>query len=299
MSTKRNDGKKLEYVVALVEGSNLPDGFKVDKNQPVRNDNGDQIAELDIVVSGKIGTVDHKTLFECRDRPSDGPQGSEWIQQLLGRRQLLNLDTVVAVSSTGFAPGAIDLACRSNIHLRTVEELTAEDVQHFLPMRAPLVYLDASFYDVKLVVIPEDETIEQIQAQGGEHERVEYKTADKILHDIQTGGHFSLLQLWQQLRKLYDSEIFSGVSRVGDEVKKDIVVRDDMRNALRVELPDKPRGQILELIYKVTVKVTQSQLPLAYCVTYDGRHVIAHWEGDGEEANNVTVILTKKDPEAG
>jgi hypothetical protein len=166
-------------------------------------------------------------------------------------------------------------------------------------MRAPLVYLDASFYDVKLVVIPEDESMEQIQAHGAEHERVQYRTSDKVLQNIQTGEHLSLIELWGKLIKLYDSEIFSGVNRVGDEVKKDIVVRDDLRDALRVELPGKPRGKVEELVYKTTVKMTQSQLPFAYCVTYDGRHVIAHWEGEGEQANNVTVILTKKDSEAG
>ena len=104
MTTDRNDGKRLERLVEMLEGLKLPEGFTIEKNSPVFNDEGQQIAELDILISGKIGSVWHRTLFECRDRPSQGSAPVGWIEQLFGRKQRLKLSAVVAVSTTGFAP---------------------------------------------------------------------------------------------------------------------------------------------------------------------------------------------------
>ncbi len=124
MASSRNDGTKLEQLVAMVESIRLPEGFKVEKRKAIYED-GQQIAELDIVVSGTLGTVAHTTVFECRDRPADGPQGDEWIQQLVGRRERLKVDTIVAVSTTGFVAGAAKFAAERNIPLRRVEDVTA------------------------------------------------------------------------------------------------------------------------------------------------------------------------------
>jgi len=48
--------------------------------------------------------------IERRDRPSDGPQGLAWINELIGKKCRLRIDKLVAVSSTGFLPEALDAA---------------------------------------------------------------------------------------------------------------------------------------------------------------------------------------------
>src|SRR5688572_26893905 len=75
---ERNDGKSLEELVKLVEGMHLPPGFTVEHGKRIYNDDGKQIAELDILISGIVGTVNYSTLFECRNRPSDGPADGGW-----------------------------------------------------------------------------------------------------------------------------------------------------------------------------------------------------------------------------
>ena len=104
----KNDGKPLEWLISLIEGHAAPSGFSVETRKPVFED-GVQIAELDIVVTGRVGTAPFKGLIECRDRPSEGAAPAAWIEQFFGCRRRFNFTSVMAVSTTGFAPGAVTL----------------------------------------------------------------------------------------------------------------------------------------------------------------------------------------------
>jgi hypothetical protein len=143
-SAPRNDGKSLEGLVALIESKLLPKGFVVEQRRPVYDEeSGAQVAELDILIRGQVGTVGtapYSGLIECRDRPSDGPAPASWIEQLVGRRTRFKLDKVMAVSTTGFAGGAKKYAEWSGIELRALEDLTADEVASWLPQNAPVVF---------------------------------------------------------------------------------------------------------------------------------------------------------------
>ncbi len=121
---KEKPGREIEDIVAAIEKAMAPDGFKVDVRKPVFDENGRQIAEFDITISGKLGTIPIQLLIECRDRPSEGKQPASWIEQLVGRRDRFKLSTVVAVSATGFADTAIDYAKSAGIILRNVTRIS-------------------------------------------------------------------------------------------------------------------------------------------------------------------------------
>lgn len=116
------DGKALEQLVRNIETRLLPEGFTVECNERVYED-GVQIAEFDIVIAGPLGSTTIKWLLECRDRPSDGPAPGSWIEQLVARRSRFNFDKVFAISTTGFAQGAIEYAAKSGVVLRTVQAI--------------------------------------------------------------------------------------------------------------------------------------------------------------------------------
>lgn len=122
----KNDGKKLEALIAHIEKMYLPQGFDVISNEDIYDDDGNQIAEFDIQISGKLGTTQIKWLIECRDRPSQGSAPGSWIEQLVGRRGLFGFNKVTAVSTTGFAPGASDFAKKEGIELREVTEVSID-----------------------------------------------------------------------------------------------------------------------------------------------------------------------------
>jgi hypothetical protein len=118
-----NMGKEVEALVRDIEQQFLPQGFKVEPRQRLYDEAGEQIAELDIVISGALGSSGVKWLIECRDRPSAGPAPVSWIEQLVGRRERFQFDRVFAVSTTGFSSAAKDFAKTKNVILRTVTRI--------------------------------------------------------------------------------------------------------------------------------------------------------------------------------
>lgn len=127
-----SDGKSLEGLVAIVEGIHLPEGFDLKQNERVFDDAGQQIAEFDIEIYGKVGTTTVRWLIECRDRPGHGAAPASWIEQLVGRRARFGFNKVTAVSTTGFAPGARDYASQSGIELREVQSLEPNEFKDWL-----------------------------------------------------------------------------------------------------------------------------------------------------------------------
>jgi hypothetical protein len=121
----KSDGKSLEAFVAFVEETLLQKGLSVTKRERVVVD-GKVVAEFDITVRGKVGSTDFAWLIECRDRPSEGAQGADWIEQMVGRRTRFNFNKVTAVSTTGFAPAAHTYASSQGIELREVRSLDAD-----------------------------------------------------------------------------------------------------------------------------------------------------------------------------
>jgi hypothetical protein len=128
----QNDGKQLEALVAFVENKLLPAGFKVTTNKGIFNDEGIQIAEFDIEISGKVGSTEFKWLIECRNRPTTGTAPGSWIEQLVGRRTRFGFNKVTAVSTTGFAVGASKFAIEQGIELREVMSINPEEFTDWL-----------------------------------------------------------------------------------------------------------------------------------------------------------------------
>lgn len=127
---KRNDGSDLENLVRKIEQSLAGSDYSVEVRKKIFED-GIPVAEFDLILSGQVGSVPVRYLFEMRDRPSQGPQGRSWVEQLIGRRAAEKFDGIVAVSTTGFSGPAESLAKREKITLRTVRSASdlAEGIQ--------------------------------------------------------------------------------------------------------------------------------------------------------------------------
>jgi hypothetical protein len=115
---------ELQSLIAGIEKYLLPDGFKVEPQRSTADDSGQQVADLEIRITGSLGSSNVLWVIECRDRPSEGPAPDLWIEQLIGRRDRFHFDKLFAVSTTGFSKAAIDLAKEKKIILRTVTRFT-------------------------------------------------------------------------------------------------------------------------------------------------------------------------------
>jgi hypothetical protein len=181
----RSDGKQLEGLVSFVEKTLLPQGFDVKTNERVYNDEGIQIAEFDIEIHGKVGSTSIAWLIECRDRPGQGPAPGSWIEQLVGRRMRFGFNKVTAVSTTGFAAGAVDFGRTQGIELREVKSLSPDEFSEWLVMRHFHFIEHVTRLDHAVILINEGE---------GENKRVALSEAissqsgnDKVLRSSKRG----------------------------------------------------------------------------------------------------------------
>jgi|GEM_PF-752158 len=69
------------------------------------------------------------TIIECRIHSE--PQDVTWIEALMGRRDSLNADAVIAVSHSGFTKGAILKARKYGVILRDFKTLTEEEIKQW------------------------------------------------------------------------------------------------------------------------------------------------------------------------
>ncbi len=146
-----NDGKKLESLVAFIEAIQLPPGLNVETNSKIFDDDGAQIAEFDVMVSGLVGTTDFSWLIECRDRPSGGAAPVSWIEQLVGRRDRFKLNKITAVSTSGFSPAAKKHASVAGIELREVNSLEIGELKDlFAPLAINVITNQAELLHAEL-----------------------------------------------------------------------------------------------------------------------------------------------------
>lgn len=126
-----NNGILLELIAELFQSLVSNDEVTVSRRHIFRlgpNDN----AEIDILLSGKFGTSDMKIALECRDRAQ--PQGKEWIQQIIGKRDDLRSFGIrhwMALSASGFTQPAKDLAERAGIEILVpydIEPVSSNDI---------------------------------------------------------------------------------------------------------------------------------------------------------------------------
>lgn len=68
-----------------------------------------------------------KTHIECRYRKA--PQGSNWIEELYGRKASLNVDSIIGVSASGFTGPAIVKANRLGVILKDLNEITEQEIK--------------------------------------------------------------------------------------------------------------------------------------------------------------------------
>lgn len=124
-------GRYLEILIEHLQRRLSPEGMHIRSPERFYKD-AKPIGEIDVTIRGDLGSAKVFIGIECRDRPSDGPQGLDWIQQILGKKQLLKVDKMVAVSSTGFTPGAAQLAAEHGIDTLVAANVTETEVDHFL-----------------------------------------------------------------------------------------------------------------------------------------------------------------------
>jgi hypothetical protein len=108
-------------------------------------DNPTRLRQIDITVrrDSKL------TIIECR--LSQTRQNVKWIEELVGRRQSLGAQTIIAVASAGFTIGADKKAARYGVLLRDLRQLSDEEITNW-GGQTTLILFYYQYSDVRLAI---------------------------------------------------------------------------------------------------------------------------------------------------
>jgi hypothetical protein len=258
-------GKSLEILVRVVEEILLPKGFNVTVRERVYNDESIQIAELDVIVTGRLGSTQLNWLIECRDRPSDGPVPGSWIEQLVGRRDRFKFNKVTAVSTTGFSAGAIEYADEAGIEIRSVDEISEQVVSDWF--RATEMHVTVSRGDlagISLFLSPkisEEKKERYLEILG------QISMKDEFLTHTGTSSLVSFHDAWQQVLN-ENKHLFNGIEPEGEPRSAKVMVNyTNPDSRYRIEF-EGDRYQVERILFDASLSVEVMDLPIAKIVEY-------------------------------
>lgn len=264
------NGKQLEELVALIEIALSPD-LHVTLNDKLYDESGSQVAELDVVVEGKIGSTRINWLIECRDRRGRAP--ISWIEQLVARRDRLRFNKVTAVSTAGFTRAAIKYAQAQGIELREVKAISADAFSDLLATEHLVRRTNAAgLLATQLVFNQEEENDRQaaisrfIAAQAGD---------GRFLRSTKSGEHLSALEAFRACVFANEAgDLFEGLEPAGPvrriKLHAQFVDPDDHY----VICTDSGAVRVEELVFLCELSVRDAVVPVSftgeYCAVEDG-----------------------------
>lgn len=238
------------------------------------NDEGIQIAEFDIEIRGKVGSTNIAWLIECRDRPGHGRMPASWIEQLVGRRMRFGFNKVTAVSTTGFATGAVDFARTQGIELREVRSLSAEEFSNWLIIQDIHHVEHLSKLDHASIILDSNESPERLDAVQKVLAGADGNS--KILRSTKTKELFSLTNAFLGV-VISQQNLFDEIEPNGAGRK--ITLHVQYANDANRFVLDTKLGlvQVQEIIYRGELVVMESLVPLSataeYCHTETGEPI--------------------------
>jgi hypothetical protein len=292
-----NDGKSLEWPVSMIEQNLAPSDFTVETRKQVYED-GVQVAELDIIVTGKVGTSTFTGLIECRDRPSEGAAPASWIEQLVGRRARFKLSSVMAVSTTNFSPGAISYAAQAGIELRTLDGLTYEAIRHWLPNFSPLLICELQQITTARMFLKPPPNL-----RDGQLEPQPVKLIDPEFVNTATGESVRVNQVWDDVAT--QTPLFDGVVPDAPPIERTVIAPEAVAAKYLLKAGDRSLA-IERFEFDVLVRSYHPRSPLTFVASYNAEHAdadgnetfatIAKWEGtDDDVVKELTMIAFPKD----
>ncbi len=117
MPKRTNEFQKL--ITKIYEQLAGPNDI-VSESAMVRERGSGTLREVDILLQKRIFGTDLRIAVECRDRADK--EDIEWIDNLIGKYQDLDVDKKIAVSNSGFTPAAQKKASLNRIETLTLKE---------------------------------------------------------------------------------------------------------------------------------------------------------------------------------
>lgn len=133
---------------------------EIEWNEKIRDpDNWEQKRQIDFT----IRRCSSLTIGECRFR--QGTQDVRWIEELIGKKQSLRADTIIAVSDSGFTKGAIRKAEAFGVIVRDLETLSDDEIMQW-GRRTDVRYTYLLYEKLHFLLGLNSEEIERVKTIG-------------------------------------------------------------------------------------------------------------------------------------
>lgn len=143
-----NPGQSLEQLVERIHTLLEPDA-RVTWNARVRDPDTHQLRQIDVLIDRGA----HQTHVECRDYQER--QDVMWIEELIGRRESLRVNSLIAVSRSGFTKPAIAKAEAKGIFLRQFNDLSEQEIRDWGKLTRVIIdYVKINRLSVTLLIEP-------------------------------------------------------------------------------------------------------------------------------------------------
>ena len=212
-------GRDLEKLVALLEKHLGNEGIKVTSPDYIEGKKSKSPREVDISLRSQIGSSDILVIVECRDRK--GNEDVTWIEQLATKREDVGADKAVAVSSTGFSKGAINLATAENIELRTLEEIDPNEILLWFAFKEFTVLKRSSSFDHISIKLTAPDTVTLAFPPEVLSKFSPFDINAQIFRKKIDGSLVSFWNIWVGQNLI---EIYSDVEPAGSKVNRRIIL---------------------------------------------------------------------------
>ena len=205
-------GRSLEKLVAFLEKTLGPQGIKVKSPDYIRGRISKSLREIDISLRSHIGSSEILVIIECRDRK--GTEDVTWIEQLASKRKDVGAHKAVAVSSTGFSSGAINMAKAEDIELRTLEEVNPNEILLWFGFKELTVLnYHINFKDVSIKLsVPKSVSVE-VSPEVHSSVSAVFDINAPIFVRKKDGNKVSLLDIWKMVPNSIYDDITPGQSK--------------------------------------------------------------------------------------
>ena len=205
-------GRSLEKLVAFLEKTLGPQGIKVKSPDYIRGCISKSLREIDISLRSHTGSSEILVIIECRDRK--GTEDVTWIEQLPSKREDVGAHKAVAVSSTGFSSGAINMAKVKDIELRTLEEVNPHEILLWFGFEELTVlnyHINFKHVSIKLSV-PKSVSVE-VSPEVHSSVSAVFDINAPIFVRKKDGNKVSLLDIWKMVPNSIYDDITPGQSK--------------------------------------------------------------------------------------
>jgi hypothetical protein len=153
--------REFEKLVARIERMLCPAGVIVKSPDQIKDLITGEMREVDASIQHQLGSVPILVTLECRRRGK--MQDDTWIEQLAMKREKIGAAKTIAVSRSKFTMPAIASAKHYGIELRTIIDITFEDIaawcrlEHIIFVNINLDLCQIEFCDKNLISIKSNE----------------------------------------------------------------------------------------------------------------------------------------------